>query len=496
MSKEKNWKGAVKYLKVAAAGTLLASIGSAYTFESASAAENTGTDVQVTQMFEQSKVLSGMKFKDVNADYWAYDSVKWAYEKGIISGYDDGTFKPGGLLTEAQFVAILTRYYEDLASEVSTVKYTGNHWADANYEVLAQHKVPLLGYTNSVYKNTPVMRGLIAQVISHLNGSENNLEASINYLFKEGISVGKTSQGNIYDRFGHKDNLTRAHAVVFFHRLFQQGKTNVDSVVASNKVTTNLDAVKKQAVSSVDKTVVPVVTKVAGVSQGPVAKKVMWGKTELVKGQIGKVTILANTPLVKIVNGKLVTVRTLKKGEEYRVYQAKSDFGGLYGVGGSSFVQKNTKKVKYETPSKAKLDQVNGKPSAPIIIVKPTNPVTPKPTTPVTPKPSEPVTQTSAEKAFNKVLSGNYEVKDSKGLVTAKIDGKRVYAYIKSDKNYFNIDDVTKLSEGYKILKELGFPLTEKELKSLVDTSSKNSEEVFKGKVRVSASSHEIDIRW
>lgn len=83
--------------------------------------------------------------------------------------------------------------------------------------------------------------------------------------------------------------------------------------------------------------------------------RVMWGKTELKLGQIGKVTILSNTNLVKLANdGSLTTVRPLKKGEEFRVYSYKSNHGGLYGVGGGSYVQKSTK-VKYETPSKRKL---------------------------------------------------------------------------------------------------------------------------------------------
>lgn len=85
------------------------------------------------------------------------------------------------------------------------------------------------------------------------------------------------------------------------------------------------------------------------------AVRVMWGKTELKVGQIGKVTILSNTNLVKMDNnGSLTTVRPLKKGEEYRVYSYKSNHGGLYGVGNGSYVQKSTK-VKYETPSKKKL---------------------------------------------------------------------------------------------------------------------------------------------
>lgn len=85
------------------------------------------------------------------------------------------------------------------------------------------------------------------------------------------------------------------------------------------------------------------------------AATVMWGKTELKLGQIGKVTILSPTELVKIESdGSLSTVRAIKKGEEYRVYSFKSNDGGLYGVGGGSFVQKNAK-VKYETPSKSKI---------------------------------------------------------------------------------------------------------------------------------------------
>lgn len=53
-------------------------------------------------------------------------------------------------------------------------------------------------------------------------------------------------------------------------------------------------------------------------------------------------------------DGSLSTVRAMKKGEEYRVFSFKSNDGGLYGVGGGSFVQKNAK-VKYETPSKSKI---------------------------------------------------------------------------------------------------------------------------------------------
>ncbi|WP_342560619.1 S1C family serine protease [Psychrobacillus sp. FSL W7-1457] len=93
------------------------------------------------------------------------------------------------------------------------------------------------------------------------------------------------------------------------------------------------------------------------------SNKVMWGKTELKVGQLGKVTVLSNTPLVKLESdGSLTTVRNLNKGEEFRVYSYKSNHGGLYGVGGGSFISKSPV-VKYETPSKSKLALLSQNPA-------------------------------------------------------------------------------------------------------------------------------------
>ncbi|MER2009636.1 MULTISPECIES: excalibur calcium-binding domain-containing protein [unclassified Psychrobacillus] len=85
------------------------------------------------------------------------------------------------------------------------------------------------------------------------------------------------------------------------------------------------------------------------------ASIVMWGKTELKLGQIGKATIVKDSTLVKIgEDGSLQTIRKLNQGDEYRVYSYKSTHNGLYGVGGGSYIQKNNN-VLYETPSKSKL---------------------------------------------------------------------------------------------------------------------------------------------
>ncbi|MED3554128.1 hypothetical protein [Cytobacillus praedii] len=88
----------------------------------------------------------------------------------------------------------------------------------------------------------------------------------------------------------------------------------------------------------------------------PLMNKVMWGKTELIKGQLGKVTVKQPTTLWKqLDNGKLEKVRDMKVGEEYRVYRYLEEHSGLYGVGSGMFIQKDTLKVLYETPSKKNL---------------------------------------------------------------------------------------------------------------------------------------------
>lgn len=95
---------------------------------------------------------------------------------------------------------------------------------------------------------------------------------------------------------------------------------------------------------------------VAGVSN---ANKIMWGKTELKKGQIGKLTILKPINLWSEKDGKLVEERTLNPKEEYRVYGYREDHGGQYNVGGGMWVTKMPEHIKYETPSKAMLERLN-----------------------------------------------------------------------------------------------------------------------------------------
>lgn len=88
----------------------------------------------------------------------------------------------------------------------------------------------------------------------------------------------------------------------------------------------------------------------------PLLDKVRWGVAELKPNQIGRLTMLENTPLLKEADGKFKVARTLKKGEQYRIYGYKEIEGkGYYAVGTGHFVEMNPKFSKYETPAKNKM---------------------------------------------------------------------------------------------------------------------------------------------
>ncbi|MBP2242271.1 2',3'-cyclic-nucleotide 2'-phosphodiesterase (5'-nucleotidase family) [Cytobacillus eiseniae] len=87
---------------------------------------------------------------------------------------------------------------------------------------------------------------------------------------------------------------------------------------------------------------------------------VYWDGLLMKKGQIGRVTIEEPINLWKRdANNKLTFVRILHPGEQYRVYKQDSLHFGQYGVGDGHYITNIQGLVKYETPSKKKLAELN-----------------------------------------------------------------------------------------------------------------------------------------
>ena len=71
------------------------------------------------RMEDRPATRSTTSFKDVSADAWYAEAVRWAQSTGIVKGYDADSFGPDDDITREQLAAILYRYAEYLGVSVS-----------------------------------------------------------------------------------------------------------------------------------------------------------------------------------------------------------------------------------------------------------------------------------------------------------------------------------------------------------------------------------------
>ncbi|MCQ6562307.1 S-layer homology domain-containing protein [Paenibacillus mendelii] len=64
---------------------------------------------------------TGVKLTDVPSSHWAAESIRQAAQLGIVTGYEDGTFKPGKEVSRAEFVAMLARALKWPASDAANL---------------------------------------------------------------------------------------------------------------------------------------------------------------------------------------------------------------------------------------------------------------------------------------------------------------------------------------------------------------------------------------
>lgn len=103
--------------------------------------------------------VSAMAFTDLAEDHWAYSYVQTLVTDGTVKGYEDGSFRPAGTVTRAEFVKMLgegsvVRSYP--YNDVST-----DHWA---YTYIMSANFPD-DESNMFLPGTPITRGLVAELL-------------------------------------------------------------------------------------------------------------------------------------------------------------------------------------------------------------------------------------------------------------------------------------------------------------------------------------------
>ena len=175
------------------------------------------------------QVSAKTSFTDVDDRYWAAESIQWASDIGLTSGYPNGTFKPEKAITEAQLVTMLVRF--DLNSPDSFPVRKGEHKSMGNYRYLTKHFLPLRGMNSGTVRNSPLSRSYAAKIFAAYHGKDLYAEEAVYYLYTHDLANGVTGK-NDYQDFAPQRNLTRAEAVDIMHQMFKDKGRHIKGLSA------------------------------------------------------------------------------------------------------------------------------------------------------------------------------------------------------------------------------------------------------------------------
>jgi len=86
-------------------------------------------------------------FSDLSQEHWAYEAVNKMVELNIVNGYPDGTFKPQGKITRAEFAKILVLSLElKEKSNVEFIDVKSDYWGYDYIKIASNY---LTGYNNN-----------------------------------------------------------------------------------------------------------------------------------------------------------------------------------------------------------------------------------------------------------------------------------------------------------------------------------------------------------
>lgn len=168
-------------------------------------------------------------FKDVSKNSPYYDIIHEMRDQGIISGYEDGTFKAGEIISRKHAAALVSRAKgNELPKTMKPVKFKDISVKNPNYadiQKLQQAGIFQPDAKGNFNPNKPVTRAEMAKILTVAFGLETkktfdfpDVPAShpFNSYVRALYSNGVTTGDNGY--FKPNDSLTRAHYAVFMHR--------------------------------------------------------------------------------------------------------------------------------------------------------------------------------------------------------------------------------------------------------------------------------------
>jgi hypothetical protein len=117
-------------------------------------------------------------YSDVDAGRWSAEEIAWAFDSGVMNGYDTGAFKPSAFITRAEFATILVRIKNYPQQETDAYTDTAGHWA-SGYIGAAYANTLMNGYEDKTFRpNNYITRAEVTTAINRLLGRSYDAEGN------------------------------------------------------------------------------------------------------------------------------------------------------------------------------------------------------------------------------------------------------------------------------------------------------------------------------
>ena len=121
----------------------------------------------LTEQMEANKSYPA-SFSDVTSAHWAANYIGYMEQFGIVRGYSDGTFRPNAPITRAEFAAICCRFEQLTDGAATFTDVPASHWA-AKSIAYAAKRGWVTGYADGTFKpGNNITRAEVAAVTCRL----------------------------------------------------------------------------------------------------------------------------------------------------------------------------------------------------------------------------------------------------------------------------------------------------------------------------------------
>ena len=125
----------------------------------------------IASLLTESSGGGDYQFADVPQDAWYAEAVNEMIGYSLVSGYEDGSFRPDAKITRAEFVTILSRIpHDDIGTDKTFSDVPKTHWAFEAVQT-AQAQGWVEGDSNGLFRpDDPITRAEVVTVLNRILG--------------------------------------------------------------------------------------------------------------------------------------------------------------------------------------------------------------------------------------------------------------------------------------------------------------------------------------